>query len=231
MKKNSNETMVSIIFTFIGSIFFVIGVVMCVSTFTQKGKVETTGVITRIESYRDSDGDTNYDVFVSYDVNGREYVSELSSYSSSFYEGKEIDIYYLESNPSKIGSSSMDLLLLIFPSIGLVCMLVGLSFQFVKLRKKRLLKKLKENGELIYATYSQTTMNMNYSVNNVHPYVILCKWVNPADSKEYTFKSENLWEDPKYIIESRQITTFPVYITRGNVKPYIMDLQILNDNI
>ena len=231
MKKNSNETMISIFFVFLGSIFFVIGVVLCVSTFVQKGKIETKGVITNIESYLDSDGDTHYDVYVSYDVNGRKYTSELSSYSSSFYEGKEINIYYLESNPSKIGSPTMDLLLLLFPGIGLICILVGLSFQFVKLRKKRILKRLKKNGELVYATYIETIINTSYSVNNVCPYVILCKWVNPSDGKEYTFKSDNLWEDPKYIIESRLITTFPVYITRGHIKPYAMDLEILEDGV
>lgn len=231
MKKNSNETIISLFFVFLGSIFFVIGVFLCISTFTQKGKVETKGVITQIESYQDSDGDTHYDVYVSYDVNGRKYTSELSSYSSSFYEGKEMNIYYLESNPSKIGSFSMDLMLLMFPGIGLLCIIVGLSFQLVKLKKKRLLKRLKIEGELVYATYAQTIINTGYSVNGVHPYVILCNWVNPSDGKQYTFKSENLWEDPQYIIESSSITSFPVYITKERVNPYVMDLEILDNNI
>lgn len=136
MKKNSNETFVSIFFAFLGSIFFALGIFLSMSTFTEKGKIETTGVITRIESYPDSDGDTQYDVFVSYNVSGKNYVSELNSYSSSFHEGKEIKIYYLENNPSKIGSPSMDLLVLLVPGIGLIFILIGLSFQFVKLRKK-----------------------------------------------------------------------------------------------
>lgn len=93
------------------------------------------------------------------------------------------------------------------------------------------MKRLKKNGELVYATYVETAINTSYAVNDVHPYIILCKWVNPMDGVEYTFKSENLWKDPKYIIDSRQITAFPVYITKERIKPYAMDLELLEDNI
>lgn len=59
-------------------------------------------------------------MYVSYNVDGRTYESELSGYSSSFYKGKEINIYYDKSNPTKIGMRSLDLLFLMFPGFGLI---------------------------------------------------------------------------------------------------------------
>lgn len=213
------------IFAGLGTLFVVVGVIMAINVFNYENAIDTTGVITEITRYRDSDGDSSYDVYVSYYVDDEKYNSVLNSYSSSFYEGKEINIYYDKTNPRKIGVKSLDLLVLIFPGIGSIFAIIGYLGVFVNVSKKRNEIKLKEFGELVYADYVETEYNTYYSINGRHPYNIICKWTNPEDDVEYKFKSKNLWFDPEVLIEDRNITKFPVYIKSENPKKYVIDVE------
>ena len=98
-------------------------------------------------------------------------------------------------------------------------------------RKKILEKRLKENGELIYANYVETVLNTSYRVNGKCPYNIICEWNNPLDGKKYVFKSKNIWTDPESTIEERNIKQFPVYINRDNMKKYAIDIEVLTENM
>ena len=228
-KSNKLENLIWIIFASIGIIFVFVGVIVSLNIFNYENKIETVGVITQISSYKDSDGDQNYNVYVSYNVDGKEYESRLNGYSSSFYEGKEINIYYDKDAPNKIGVKSLDLLCLIFPGMGLIFAIIGLTGIVVKIKKNKLEKFLKENGEVIYANYVETVLNTAYRVNGRYPYNIICEWDNPRDGKKYTFKSKNIWTNPENIIEERNIKTFPVYINIENIKQYIVDLDNLTE--
>ena len=101
MKENKVENLIWIIFAIIGAILVVIGFILFGSVFNYNNKIETTGIITEIWSSRDSDNNRNHKVYVSYVAEGNEYESTLNGYSSSFYEGKEIEIYYDKDNPNK----------------------------------------------------------------------------------------------------------------------------------
>ncbi len=151
MKENKIENLIWILFASVGAIFVIIGFVVSLNIFNDKNKVNTVGTITEISSYS-RDDNRNHDVYVSYIVDGKEYESRLYSYSSSFYEGKKINIYYDKENPNKIGVKSLDLLFLIFPGIGLIFLIIGGTGILIKKNKKKLEKKLKENGKLIYLT-------------------------------------------------------------------------------
>ena len=94
MKDNKTENLLWIIFTIIGGIFVVIGLIIVGNVFNYENKESTVGIITEISTYRGNNDDRNYRVYVSYNVDGRTYESELNGYSSSFYEGKKINIYY-----------------------------------------------------------------------------------------------------------------------------------------
>ena len=69
-----------------------------------------------------------------------------------------------------------------------------------------------------------------YRVNGRHPYRIICEWSNPLDNKKYIFKSKNIWINPEDIIIERDIQQFPVYINRDNMKKYVVDIDILENN-
>lgn len=231
MKIRTLENLIWILFFVIGLVFTIIGVVIGANTLNYENKVDTIGTITRIEYYTDIDGDRLENVYVSYYVEQQQYESKLTGYSSDFYEGKEIDIYYDKNNPNEIGVKSLDLLFLIFPGIGLIFLIIGATGLLVKINKKRRKKKLKVYGEKVEANYRETTLNTIYSVNNVHPYNIICEWNNPTDNKKYIFKSENLWTNPEIMIAEKNIQTFPVYIDRKNKKKYIVDVDILTENV
>lgn len=228
MSGNKVENLAWIIFTIVGTVFVAIGIILFGSVFDYTNKIETTGIITRISLSGSSENDSNK-VYVSYVAEGNEYESTLSGYSSSFYEGKEIEIYYDKDNPNKIGMKSLDLLFLIFPGLGLISLIIGVTGISAKARGKKSEKRLKENGELIYADYVETIINTSYSVNGRYPYKIICEWTNPVDSEEYMFKSKNIWSNPEDIIEEKNIKQFPVYIDKNNKKKYLVDIDILTE--
>lgn len=229
MKENKTENLLWIIFTIIGGIFVVIGLIIVGNVFNYENKESTVGIITEISTYRGNNDDRNYRVYVSYNVDGRTYESELNGYSSSFYEGKEIEIYYDKDNPNKIGMKSLDLLFLILPGIGLIFLVIGGTGILIKINRRNLEKRLKENGELIYADYVETIINTSYRVNGRYPYKIICEWTNPVDSEEYMFKSRNIWSNPEDIIEEKNIKQFSVYIDKNNKKKYFVDIDILTE--
>ena len=231
MKENKTESLILIIFAIIGTMFVIIGLTVFGTRNNYENKVDTKGTITEIYSYRDSTGDEEHEVYVSYTVGGRRYKSKLNGYSSSFYEGKEIDIYYDKDNPNNIGVKSLDKLFLIFPGIGMIFVIMGVSGIVIKIKNDIKEKSLKENGELIYAEYVETVLNTLYEVNGRHPYNIICEWNNPLDGKKYVFKSRNIWKDPESIIEERNIKQFQVYINRENMKKYAIDIDVLTENI
>ena len=231
MKQNIKENLVWIIFASIGLIFTIVGIFISTNIFNYENKIDTVGTITRITSSRDSDEDTSHTVYVSYNVRGKAYESKLNSYSSSFYEGKTIDIYYDQTDPNKIGIKSLDLVFLIFPGMGLLFLVIGSSGLIVNKKKNSLEKRLKISGTAIYATYVETIMNTSFQVNGRSPYNIICEWNNPADNQKYIFKSKNIWYNPENTIAERNIQQFPVYIDPNNMKKYAVDIDAILENI
>lgn len=219
------EKFVWFMFAAMGLLFAVIGVFVTINTFNYENTAETTAVITDIERYRDSDGDTSYDVWVEYMVDGNVYEAELNVYASSFRVGKEIDIYYDIYDYGRVGVKSLDFIVLLFPVMGLLFFVIGLFGLTSGMRRKKKENGLRQTGQRINANYVETIYNTSYSVNGRHPYIIVCEWDNPSDYKKYIFKSKNLWENPEYIINERGITTFPVYINMNNMKKYFMDIE------
>jgi len=94
----------------------VIGIVMLLTRPTMRGYVKTEAVITDIEYYYHGD-DTDHDVLVAYEVDGEGYSSLLNFYSSSFYVGKVITVYYDPANPSHVVYDSL--------FVGLALVVIG----------------------------------------------------------------------------------------------------------
>ena len=208
-------------FTTMGAIIVIIGLIVFFSVCNYKNKVDTVGIII----------DTGNETTVSYSVEGEEHESSFSGYSSSFHVGDEIEIYYDKDDVNKIGSKSLDLVYLILPGIGSIFLLIGVIGLAFLLHKKKKEKNLRENGELVYATYSETILNVNVRVNGRYPYNIIVEWNNPEDEKKYLLKSKNIYFNPEMLIEERNIKTFPVYINPNNKKQYFVDVDILNEDV
>lgn len=229
MKLEKTENMAWIIFALVGTAFFIASIIMLIMPYTIKNKVETTGVISNIRRNQSAHSDDMPIVTVTYTVDGEEKETILNYYSTRFYEGKQLTIYYDKNNPNKIHAKESSILAYGFLGFGVLLSVIGYSQLIRKARKKRLVENLKQTGDLISAEYIATKMNVYYSVNGKHPYNVVCRWIDPGNTKEYQFTSKNLWPNPEDIIAEKNITEFPVYIDKNNKDIYFVDTSIIKE--
>ena len=97
----------------VGLVLLIIGIAFSLKMliFDKAGKNTTYATITELK-----DSSTT----VKYTVNNKTYIKRYNSYSSSFYIGKKIKIYYNKVNPYKSYIANLQYLILILPGIGLL---------------------------------------------------------------------------------------------------------------
>ncbi len=212
-------------FLIIGITITSIGLYTTIKTLDSSNKVDTIGTITSIVS---TSNDTP-DVYVTYNVDGKRYTSVMSGYSSTFYEGKKIDIYYMKNDPNIIGNKKLELLILLFPFVGLIFLLIGGINIFKIISNKKKKERLIKTGTVIEATYIETNTNFNLRVLGRNPSNIICEYDDPISKNTYRFKSEILWYDPTLYIGDNDIYTFNVYVNKNNMKDYYVDIEKLID--
>lgn len=198
-KKNSFPILFSCIFLIVGIGLLTGGIIWLLSSMQFKERaVEITGVITYIESYRDSDDERHSTAYVSYEFGGEMYEDvRLNSYSSSMRKGKEISLYCDPEDPWSVQSKSMLYFgPVLLGGMGLLFTLIGVGVLAVMLTKTSRRRKIREQGRSIYATVENVAFNTRYSINGMNPYVIYCTYRDDYKDVTYRFKSENLWADP-----------------------------------
>lgn len=214
-----------IAFLIIGIIITSIGLYTSIKMLDNSNKEDTIGTITSIVS-TSSD---NPDVYVTYNVDGKRYTSVMRGYSSTFYEGKKIDIYYMKNDPNIIGNKKLELLILLLPFIGLIFLLIGGTNIFKIISNKKKKERLIKTGIKIEATYIETNTNFNLRVLGRNPSNIMCEYDDPVSNNTYKFKSERLWYDPSLYISDCEIETFTVYVNKNDMKDYYVDIEELID--
>lgn len=221
------EWLLATVFALVGVGLIIGGVFSVISSSKFKNTaIETTAEVISVSKHTDTDGDTSYTVYVSYIVDGTMY---NGSYSTSSYvpEGSNQTIYYDRNNPNKMKfslSSSGGIIMSVF---GIPFCAVGVGLLIIKINKIRSKKRAIESGDKIYADFQKVTINYSYSVNNRNPYIIICTGKDNLTGQIRTFQSENLWDNPEYVIREKNIVTFPVYIDTINRKNYYLSLENL----
>ena len=132
-----NRKIFFIIFAVFGLALFGFGIYM--TFFELNGYKETKAVIDHVDEIyigMDEDGGSEYEynVFVRYSVDGKEYYNESDFYAAGYEAGKEIKIYYNPDDPSQIHGNSQGFgiyLLILGPVVAAVSV-----FIFVKESKK-----------------------------------------------------------------------------------------------
>lgn len=204
------------IILFMGLQFFSMGTIMYNDI---KSEIdETFKIVAVIDNIYDEQ------VFVSYNVNGVEYSSELNAYNSDFYNGQEIEIYYDEDNPENIAyaDSSEFTFLLIFPAIGCIMVVTSIFSIACDIRKIKIYNSIHKKGELVEAFYKSTIKKGFFS------YVIICEW--PSESgRVFTFKSKPLLWNPETVILQNNVKTFKVKISKKNINHYYVDVKYITD--
>lgn len=153
------------VFLIIGITITSIGLYAAIKTLDNSNKVDTIGTITSIVS---TSSDTP-NVYVTYNVDGKRYTSVMRGYSSTFYEGKKIDIYYMKNDPNIIGNKKLELLILLLPFVGLIFLLIGGINIFKIISNKKKKERLIKTGIKIEATYIETNTNFNLRVLGRNP--------------------------------------------------------------
>ncbi len=123
-----------------------------------------------------------------------------------------------------MNTTTSNIVAIIMFAVGIFFCGIGFGMLIYKLNKICIKKSALEFGDKIYADFQEVIINQSYSVNNRHPYIIICTGKDNVTGQIRTFKSENLWDNPEYIIREKNITTFPVYIDTINRKKYYLYL-------
>lgn len=216
------------LFFVLGLIMLIVGISLAISTNNfMKTAVSTSATITRIDSRRDSDGDTNYTVIVEFKVDGQTYGGELNYYTSSMYVGKNETVYYDPSNPNHFKGKGSEIVNYILPIMGIVFMLVGGGIIMSMILKAKKKKKVLAYNYVIQANIVGFNMDTSVAMNGRNPYRLEANYVNPNDGKIYTYRSEEVWVDLTPILSQMQIVTIPVYVNPNNFAEYYMDISNL----
>lgn len=217
------------IFSFIGIILLVSGVLVCRSNqkFMSEA-VEIRGVIESIETYRKSNGDTSHNVYVSYTYGGRQYKNmQVNFYNTGMYEGKEITLLCDPRNPDRVVVKGSNLFAIILLTVmGIIFSCVGIIPLIRTVRNKTRKKKVRNTGRALYATVDEIMYNTSLTLNGRHPYVIYCSYRDDYRNIVYRFKSENLWVNPEPYLTAG--STIKVYVEENNYKNYYVDTESMN---
>ena len=226
MRRDKTATYVFSSFVVVGALFFIVGCIIGFRSLNHKNMTAAEAEIIRITTERGADDETNHRVYVAFDVDGEEHITEIGTYTSSYRVGKVIKIYYDNDNPDRVAVGDDYGISIFICAFGFIFIAVG-GLSLIK--EHRAYKRYLKNLRTVYATYTEVSVNENYSVNGHNPYVVLCEWTDPVDGKAYVFVSPNLWFDPTDLIARRNITSFPVQIDSEDPSYYYVDISCLQN--
>lgn len=188
---------------------------------------ETMGHITRID---------DEDVYVLYTVDGVDYERKTNFYSSNMSVGDKIKIVYEQDNPKKFNLKVQEYLneqggifKYIFYIVPGIFILIGLLMISISIINKMKIKKLLNSGLLIMAKISSVDYNSLVNINGKHPYIIKASFT--YNNLVYESKSEDIWFDVKYVLDTFGITEVPIYIDPENPKNNIIDIKDIKSKL
>ena len=82
MRRDKTATYVFSSFVVAGALFFIIGCVIGFRLLNHKNMTAAEAEIVRITTERDADDETNHRVYVAFDVDGEEHITEIGTYTS-----------------------------------------------------------------------------------------------------------------------------------------------------
>jgi len=228
MKVQSPGKIIGLIFTLIGLMFIGLGIILTsVNLRFLEDALETTAIITDIETYKTTKGSRRHRVYVEFSVDGETYDGRLGEYHSGMKVGDTVTIYYDPDNPADFRGSGVGYAGYILMAIGAVSLIACASAGLISLGRKKSRQLLLETGQRVEANIDVVYLNKNVHVNGRHPFVIRCTYMDPVTRKVYTFTSENLWFSVDAILKSTGIKSLPVYMDHHDPAKYYVDINPL----
>lgn len=218
-------------------IFILVGILLvCFGIYLQTSNTaflnvahEATAVITDIDTYRDSDGDTRRSVAVEFKVDGQTYHGKLGEWHSGMAIGGRTKVYFNPDNPFDFRGGSVNFIGYLVIGFGSVFFIVGASPILSGILKKKKKHRLKESGQRVEARIDSVDINRSFSMNGRHPFVLRCSYVEPGSRKVFSFNSENIWFNVNAILQNTGIKTLPVYLDEKNSAKYHVDIDPLKE--
>ena len=168
IKESGSGDKILWLFVAVGAAIFLAGAALGIVFIVQSAEYdETTAVITRIEEYRDSDGERARDVFVRYTYGGVEYEDiELSWWESGMREGDEITVLCRRDDPSVTRSETLVVVLpLILLGFGALFGGLPLIPLVGHIRKTRGRRAAKKRGVPVQCVITDVSPDYSYRVN------------------------------------------------------------------
>jgi len=220
-----------------GALFIILGILIVVimnSSFKKFAEtaVSTQAVIYDIQSYRiDNNNDgtsTRYNVYVEFTTEDNETIkTELKSYSSDMYIGKNIELYYDPLNPYRVEVENVlfqRIFLSTFCGVGLLFFIIGILLLKRNFMAKNKIKRLVEGGYYVMAEIIEINKNTNAAVNGSNPFTIICKYTEL--DKNYMFKSKSIYFDPSAFLNGY----IKVWLDRADYTNYYVDIDNIIQN-
>ena len=229
MQNNKTLNLLNIIFLGIGIVLMSVGVIWIgyVINFANNAD-EVEALITELTRYKtynsDDEVEYEYDIYVEYVYEGYKHEIELDTYSSDMREGRTVTLWVNRDDPRDVLVKNADFLFGLIPfGIGLAFALVGIVPIIVGSVTKRKTQNLKENGKRLSATIDEIAVNYNFSVNDEHPYRIICSYKDEYTGTLYRFKSANIWQDPYLICDEGD--NIDVWVNESDYSKYFVDVD------
>lgn len=113
--------------------------------------------------------------------------------------------------------------ILIFGLIGLIFLILGITFLTINERKRKMAQKLLDGGRFVWGTIQKTDYQYNVTVNGRHPacYIAI---VESADGTTHVFRSGSVSTRFVPDLQGRQVR---IYIEDDSYKNYYVDLEPL----
>lgn len=230
--KKIKDYLAGIIFLGVGILFFgIFSIFGTIDNSFKRDAIKTTGVISQIYyNYSAIEESDEVDVIVSFkDSLGIEHEGRSNYYSSDMKIGDPIVIYYKETNPNDFRVESSSFMNLIFYVVSGICVGIGILLIVIPFLKEKKGNKLINTGVKLTATITNVSLNTSYQVNGKSPYVINASFI--YEGLVYETKSNNLWYEVGFIIDSKGIKELPVYIEPGNPKKNYLDTRELEQYV
>lgn len=206
-----------IIVLLFGLVLIGIGMVIAINS----ANFEKNGIKTRAEivdiKYDRNNEDTRTDVYVKYTANGKEYVSLLGSYSSSWKIGDRFIILYDAENPERITypKGNLTAQILCFSIGGAIVVIIGGFIVYGAINKSKR-KRYIRSGRKIEATVVELDIKNNTHVLGSSPARIVCR---DADGNDYE-KNFLYGKECNVAFDSK----VDVYINEHNPDKYYIDV-------
>lgn len=235
-KGNLSLSITGVIFLIVGVVLFIIGGAFGVYSynFAQKANIVDAKIM-KIDSYDDHDNDLQGRVEVQYEVDGKIYEKVLHSYSSSWYEGKTIELYCNKDNPKDVRPKSLIYLVtIILSGIGAIFLIIGICFKVKVAKTKDKIQWLLDNGTRSYGELTSFECNRHVRVNKRFPYYFICTVRNEYTGNKVNYKCEPIWVRPQVFVKQNYEYHFAkyvgkqvvVYVNPNKPKQYYVDFDM-----